>query len=318
MPIYSYKNYTPVFPFKNAHINTIYTGLFRKPKTPKYQRQRISTHDQDFFIVDWLKAGSKKLVILAHGLEGSIESQYIKSISNLYFTSGFDVAAYTFRSCGGEMNDTIHMYHSGFTDDLNQLVREYTNPYHSITFVGVSLGGNMMLKYLTDGRFPILNKIKNAIILSAPIDLSGSAQELRKWKNYLYDRNFCFSLSKKIELKGKQFPDQIELKYLKKVKKLIDIDEYYTGPIHGFDGAEDYYSKCNALQFIDNINIPILMICSKDDSFLSPKSIPTAFAKSNPYLHLLNPNYGGHVGFYTKGSTYFWNENAMLKFVIEN
>ena len=87
----------------------------------------------------------------------------------------------------------------------------------------------------------------------------------------------------------------------KKVKTLIDFDEYFTGPLHGYSGAQDYYSQCNSLQHLENIHLPTLLISALDDPFLTPKCFPYHIANSNKYFHLLATKYGGHVGFTTFG-----------------
>ncbi|MEZ4912417.1 MAG: alpha/beta fold hydrolase, partial [Saprospiraceae bacterium] len=298
MPII-HADYHPSLLLRNPHVNTFYPYLFRKIGKP-YQRRRIKTYDGDFFDVDAIKKGSKNLAILLHGLEGSSFSQYILGTSQMLSEHNWDVACINFRSCSGQLNDTMTLYHSGFTLDVHQYVQENLSPYENVVLVGFSLGGNVVLKYTTDEKFSVSHKIKAVIGVSVPCDLKGGSQQIMQPKNFLYQRNFLKSLSQKMIKKAELFPE-IGINNLKKVKSLVDFDEYFTGPIHGFAGADDYYAKCSSLATLTNAKIPTLVINAQDDTFLSATSYPIEIAKNSENVFLLMPKYGGHVGFATFG-----------------
>ena len=307
--------YIPKWWLRNGHINTLYTYFRRKQQRPPYQRERWETVDGDFIDLDFIKKGHRKLAIVSHGLEGSSDSQYIMSISNLLSSEGYDICALNYRSCSGEMNRTSTMYHSGFTLDLNMIVNKVAQDYDNIYLIGYSLGGNMNLKYTTDGIYPLHNKIRSVVSVSAPIDLAGSSKRISSWYNYQYQYNFLQTLNAKMRIKAKMYPDNININDLKKVKTLIDFDEYFTGPLHGFDGAQDYYSNCNALQYLESVTLPTLLISSEDDPFLTESCIPKEIAKTNKDIHLIATKYGGHVGFTTFGDDYYWLDYKILDFI---
>jgi uncharacterized protein len=317
MPILNTENYKPSFLFRNAHINTIFPPLLRQIQAPAYVRERIITPDDDFLDLDWLKNGNHRLAVLCHGLEGSTQSQYIKGTSQLLHADGWDVVAKNFRTCSGEMNRQLRMYHSGATDDLHHLIKEVEIAYDEIVIIGFSLGGNVVLKYTNDGLFPLSPKIKKVVAVSVPVDLYGSAREMLKPKNKLYENRFLKSLYQKALLKHQQYPDQLPIEDLKKIVSLFDFDDYCTAPIHGFDSADDYYRRCSSLQFLENISLPTLIINAKDDSFLSEACYPIDLAEASDLLHLAMPNYGGHVGFTVFGSKYYWQETEIARFVNE-
>ena len=151
--------------------------------------------------------------------------------------------------------------------------------------------------------------------MSVPVDLSKSAVKISSRSNWIYDKRFRVSLEQKIRAKHELFPDDIDLDLLKKIKTIRDFDEFYTGPIHGFDGAEDYYSKCSSKQFLANISIPTLLITAIDDPFLPEESYPFALAAENPSFYFMAPKFGGHVGFTTFGTNIYWNEFKTLHFI---
>ena len=308
-------DYIPNWWLRNGHLNTLYTYFYRTQQKPTYKRERWETLDDDFIDLDFVRGNNQKLAILSHGLEGGSYSQYIMSISNLLSLEGYDICALNYRSCSGEMNRTMTMYHSGFTMDLNMVVNKLAKDYEEIHLIGYSLGGNMNLKYTTDVEYPLHSKIKSVVSVSAPIDLAGSSKRISSWYNYQYQYNFLQSLNAKMRLKATIHPECIDMNDIKKVKTLIDFDEYFTGPLHGFDGAQDYYRNCNALQFLEAVTLPTLLISSEDDPFLTKGCIPKKIAEFSKDLHLIATKYGGHVGFTTISSDYNWLDYKILEFI---
>jgi len=315
MPILDAQDYNPPHLFKNGNINTIYPFLFRKKIDPPFRRVRFETSDNDFIDLDLLQNDNPRLVVICHGLEGNTESQYMRHTSHHLYANNWDVLCINFRSCSGEMNRKLQMYHSGFTDDVHEVLVKYSAYYPTLALVGFSLGGNVILKYLSDGLKPIPSNLKVAVALSVPVDLSKSAQKISSLSNWMYDKRFRISLEDKIRKKHQYFPDDIDLSYLDKIKTLRDFDDYYTGPIHGFDGAEDYYAKCHCKQFLPDISLPTLLITAEDDPFLPRDCYPYEIAAEHDQFYFMAPKFGGHVGFTTFGSNYYWNEHKTLQFI---
>lgn len=315
MPVLDASDYTPPHVLKNGHINTIYPYIFRKKIEPTYRRERFITSDDDFVDLDFLGGDHDKLAILCHGLEGSSGSQYMQYTASLLSENGWKVMVFNFRSCSGEMNRKLQMYHSGWTTDLHEIITKYEDGFAEISLVGVSLGANMILKYTTDQIYKFSSKIKSIVAVSTPTDLSASSQKIISRQNRLYDKRFRMTLVDKMKKKHKDFPNKIRLSEIKKIKTLWDFDEYFTGPLHGFTGAEDYYSQCNSKQFLHQATIPTLMITAQDDPFLTKESLIDDIAQRTKNLYFLAPKFGGHVGFTTFGENYYWNENKTLKFI---
>lgn len=307
-------DYKPPLLFKNRHVNTIYSSLFRKTKPLSFKRKRIETLDDDFLDIDLIENGSRKIVILCHGLEGSSDSKYIQATAKLLSLNGYSVAAMNYRFCSGEINRQLVTYHSGKTDDLHTVINFVLPNYDSVYLVGFSLGGNLILKYNGDGLFSLSPKIKANVAISVPVDLKGSSISLKRCENVLYRWRFLRTLSKKMHLKHQQFPNELDLAPLKKIKTLTDFDDFFTSKINGFKDAEDYYLKASSKQFIHNISKPTLLINALDDPFLSESCFPISEAEENSYFFLMTPIYGGHVGFISKGA-FYWSEIQILNFL---
>ena len=238
----------------------------------------------------------------------------MKGTASLLQRNDWDVAAYNYRFCTEDINLQLRMYHSGATDDLDTVVQHYKDHYDEIALVGFSLGGNLVLKYAGENGKSIDTKISKVIALSVPVDLGAGSINISKVHNYIYQKNFLTSLTKKIKAKHQQYPNDIDLSLLKKVKTLFDFDNIYTGPVHGFNDAWDYYTQCSSKQFIRDINIPCLIVNAQDDPFLPEECYPYQEAKDNKLVHLLVPKYGGHVGFVTSREHY-WDEEVINHFL---
>jgi predicted alpha/beta-fold hydrolase len=318
MPIIQ-SNYNPPLLFKSGHISTIYSGLVRRVDGLVQQRERLELADGDFLDLDWSYAASpsNRVVILLHGLEGNAHRPYIRGSAKQFNVCGIDACAVNHRGCSGEPNRLWRSYHSGATEDLEAVInhilknKKYTNIY----IMGFSLGGNMALKYLGEGR-SIPHEIKGAIAISVPCNLYGSLLELLKPKNKLYAKRFMKHLLEKLRAKQLLFPDRISDSDIAKINNLKDFDDIYTSRAHGFKNALDYYQKSSSLQFIHAIETPTLIINARNDSFLGDQCYPYKEAEQNNSVHFELPLYGGHVGFYSeKNITY--TEKRALKFIEE-
>ncbi len=306
---------------------TVYSGLLRKVHLDQ-ERERINTKDGDFLDLDWsycdastrlsTSAKSDAVIILLHGLEGHAQRPYVTGTAKLFNQNGMDAVCVNFRGCSGEDNRFYRSYHSGATEDLEDVIQYciQQKKYKTIYLKGISLGGNVVLKYLGEDRV-IPSEIKAAIAISTPANLNGSATELHKMKNRAFAIRFRKHLLDKLRVKQKQFPERLKDKDLNEIKTLREFDEFYTSKAHGFKGATDYYEKCSSVQFLHNIKVPTLMISALNDSFLSPGCFPVKAAKHNDNLFLEMPNHGGHVGFIQKGDVYY-NEKRALEFVNEH
>ena len=316
MPVIE-STYKPMFFFKKGFVSTVYSGLVRRI-TLKQVRERITLKDGDFLDLDWSYSieKSKKLIILLHGLEGHAQRPYVTGAAKLFNDNGIDAVCVNFRGCSGEDNLKYRSYHSGSTDDLESVIYHTISEknYSEIYLKGISLGGNIILKYLGE-RQSVHQEIKAAIAVSVPCYLYGSAKELHTFKNILFHDRFKKHLVNRLKIKQKNFTNDLSLEEIDSIKTLFDFDNVYTSKAHGFKDALDYYEQCSSLQFLPNIKTPTLIINALNDSFLSPECYPVKEAKNNPNLFLEMPKNGGHVGFVAKNNIYY-NEYKALEFVL--
>jgi predicted alpha/beta-fold hydrolase len=308
--------YKPPFLFRNGFVSTVYSGLARRVNGLIQERERITLSDDDFLDLDWSYSMEKsdKVIIMLHGLEGNGQRPYMTGVAKLFNTHGVDAVCVNFRGCSGEPNLKYRSYHSGATEDLVDIINHLIDSKHysKIYFHGISLGANMVLKYIGE-RSDVPTQIKGVVAVSVPCDLQGSCNELHAFKNRLYHNNFKKYLVNRLKIKQSQHSDKLSIKEITSIKTLKDFDNIYTSRAHGFKDALDYYTQCSSLQFLPNIKTPTLIINALNDSFLSPECYPVKEAKANSYLYLEMPNHGGHVGFIQLES-YYYNEKRALEF----
>lgn len=319
MPLLS-STYRPPLFFRNGHLATIYAGLVRKVPGVIQKRERLFLEDGDFLDLDWSESSvpAQKLVVLLHGLEGDAQRPYITGSTKFFNKNGFDACAINYRGCSGEPNILYKSYHSGATEDLNEVLNHIirTRNYSEIYLKGFSLGGNLLLKYLGE-RNTVPIEIKAAVAVSVPCNLHESCEQLLTPKNILYAKRFKKHLIAKLRQKQRLFPELIPDSDIKAVKTLMDFDDIYTSKAHGFKDAMDYYRKCSSLQVLSNITVPSLIINAKDDSFLGVECYPYSESEKNPNLFLEVPKYGGHVGFWGKNNITYTEKRA-LEFLSSN
>ncbi|MDP4679891.1 MAG: alpha/beta fold hydrolase, partial [Cyclobacteriaceae bacterium] len=196
MPVIEQSSYKKPAILFTRHLETIVPGLFRKIETPfPYQRERITTPDNDFLDLDWIRRDNDKLIVISHGLEGDSTRPYIKGMVNAFSNANWDTLAWNLRGCSGELNHTHRFYHSGATDDLETVVKHaVAKGYKTIVLTGFSLGGNVTLKYLGESATQKFEEIKGAVVFSVPLDLAGCSKEIDLPHNILYSRRFLRTL----------------------------------------------------------------------------------------------------------------------------
>jgi uncharacterized protein len=311
-------DYKAPYFFRNGHLQSIYPSLFRKLNDHFMARERIDIDDGDFLDLDWCRNGSRRLVIISHGLEGHSRRPYVLGMAKAVVENGWDALAWNFRSCGGSMNRNLRFYHSGATEDLHRVI-DYaaeSGCYDEVVLVGFSMGGNLSLVYLGQEKPEPNSIVKKAVVYSVPCDLSASAEQLTKPQNTIYMKRFLKELKMKMQEKEKNFPREVDLTGYDEIKNFRQFDDRYTAPIHGFKDADHYWAQCSSRRYIRNIKVPTLIVNAKDDPFLSEACYPHDEVDANKNVKLETPATGGHVGFvsFNKNNLY-WSEQRALAFL---
>lgn len=297
-PAYS----SPVW-LQGGHMQTLYPATLMWKKIPAYRRESWITPDLDSIVVDWMdgRAGTP-IVVLFHGLEGSSRSHYATSLFDYLYRSGWRGVVPHFRSCGNVLNRLPRAYHAGDSAEIDWVLCRIRAQYPDVPVfaVGVSLGGNALLKWLGEQGTAASAVLDAAAAVCAPMDLTATGQALDQGVNrHIYTREFLRSLRKKtfakLKLVDNPFLDQ---EGLRRATSLREFDELVTAPVHGFKSVDHYWQEASSKPWLATIRLPSLVINAKNDPFIPFASLPRPEEVSDS-VTLLQTQEGGHVGFVT-------------------
>ncbi len=309
------------------HAQTLWGRLARSRRQVGLSREILETPDGDDLVVDHVDgpAASPRVVVL-HGLEGSAYSVYVQGLLAQIRRRGWRGAALNFRSCARDPGDLARMlpnrrprlYHSGETADLDFLVRALVarEPRAPLLAIGVSLGGNVLLKWLGEAAAP--RPIAAAVAISTPYDLAASARHLESVIGRVYTGRFLATLKKKAADAARRFPEaaaKIDLARTLAARTFWQFDDAANAPLHGFAGAADYYRRASSLSYLPGVATPTLCLSAEDDPFLPREALERARRAAPPRVEFRVTPHGGHIGFVSGPTPWrpsYWAEKAAI------
>lgn len=315
---------------RNPHLQTIWGRAARSRTAVPLRREIVETLDRDELVLDHAEvAGARARVILLHGLEGSSNSVYIQGTIAELARRGVSATVMNFRSCARDPaagvlwtpNRACRLYHSGETSDLDFVVRLMSGRAtgDDLRLLGVSLGGNVVLKWL--GEHSDERLVRRAATISVPYDLGAGARHLERGLGRIYVRLFLRSLSMKAEHVAERFPElrtKVDFARGRAASTFYEYDDAVTGPLHGFSGADDYYERSSSIRFVDRITVPTLCISAEDDPFLPPSVLSAVRERASPMVELVVTRRGGHVGFVSGNVPWrprYWAEERVAEWL---
>ena len=317
--------FKPAWCLTNAHAQTIYSTLARRSEAAIDHNERLELPDGDFIDLAWATNGlsaESPLVVLLHGLGGSVDSVYVAGILQSVNHAGYRGVLMQFRGASGEPNRLPRAYHSGETGDLDYLLKclQQREPCTKKAVVGVSLGGNVLLKWL--GETGAQSLIQAAVAVSVPFQLDLVTERINKGFSRLYQAHLLRKLRavflKKLAIVNTQLP--LTKEELFSIKTLRAFDESITAPLHGFKNAEAYYFDSSSKRYLNGIATPTLIVHALDDPFMVPEAVPDAKDLSADVLLELS-QHGGHVGFIAgknPNNLTHWLEQRIPDFLLEH
>ena len=301
-----WQSFSPPSWLRNPHGQTLWPKFFRRRPQLPLQRERLELQDGDFIDLTWA-SGSGPIVLLLHGLEGTLRSHYALPVMAALRNSGLQPVFMHLRGCSDEPNRLPRSYHSGAIEDLAEvlgLLRDSGRPVAGA--IGFSLGGNLLLRYL--GISGQAARLQAAMAVSVPFVLGDAAQRLEQGGSRLYQSYLLTKLKQTYRRKFARIPSPLRID-LDRIRTLWEYDERVTAPLNGFTGADDYYTRCSSIGFLGSITIPTLILHSLDDPFMYPHNVPRP-EQVGPGVQLAIQPYGGHVGFIE--GTWPWRTSCLI------
>ncbi len=309
--------FRPAWWLPGPHWQTVFAALCRRRIQVPLVRERLELPDGDFIDLDWTEGPSDSIVVLLHGLEGSARSPYATGLLRAFGARGWRAVLMYFRGCSGCLNRLPRAYHSGETGDLTYLLGMLRGRYPEarITAVGFSLGGNVLLKYL--GERGTEAGLRAAVAVAVPFVLSDAADRLERGFSRVYQWWLLRSLRAKVREKHRGGLGTIGSERLDHLRTFWAFDDAVTAPLHGFTGADDYYTRSSSRQFLGGIAVPTLILHSADDPFMTPLAIPQP-AELSATTRLELSERGGHGAFVAgpfPGLHHYWLERRIPEFL---
>lgn len=314
-------NFKPAKYLSNPHIQTMVAKWLNRNQVVPTFNETLELPDNDFVDLTWTEIprnnNTKPIIVLLHGLQGSKNSHYIKSMLSAIKAKGWIGVLIHFRGCSGKPNKKAHSYHSGFTHDIHYFTEQLTIRYPDCKFaiIGYSLGGNVLIKYLAETQN---TPYSCATVICAPLHLASCSEKINRGFSKIYQKYLLDMLKQATEEKIQLgLIDNISLKELEQMKTMLDFDNKVTAPLNGFENAEHYYQASSGINVLKQINTPCLIIHAKDDPFISHQHVTSIDSLPENIIFEVS-DYGGHVGFLSSEKLFkpqYWLDTKVPQFV---
>jgi uncharacterized protein len=316
------KFYEPHPWLRNAHAMTVAAAFWRRKFRLPPSENRLFRVDHETQLLGhchWQpqKRTDSPVIVVVHGLEGSADSGYARGIAELGFSRGYSVIRINQRNCGGGEALTPTLYNSGMSSDYRAVCEQLIQGGLSqIFFVGYSMGGNLVLKMGGEYGSSAPKELRGICAVCPALDLAACADALERWDNHFYERHFVANLMRRYRKKARSLPQRYKGRLARRVGSVRQFDDVITAPNFGYRDAADYYEHASAKCVLKDLNVPTLVITSKDDPFVPYSSILAAGVEESPAITLVAPHRGGHCGFISKqgGPARFWAEQSVVDF----
>ncbi len=307
---------------KNAHLQTI-VGAKQHRKFPPIAGQGpgdsvILGDGARIEVCRFEIDSSAPTLVAVHGMSGSSKSDYMVAFSRKAMKRGWNALLFNLYDRNGT-RETPRLFDAGCAPQLVEALEclRSSGTLGDMFIVGVSMGGNIVLKALGDWGEATPDWLLGAAVISPLVDLNISWQAIEKPSNWLYRSHYLRRL-KRLTLEHRLgWESQVDFESLAGIRTIRRYDETVTVPMGGYRDAEDYYASASAAPVVGLIRVPTLAIHSCDDPFLPWEPLNRSEMRENPWFNVVLTECGGHVGFIEDSridSDRIWSENRVIDF----
>lgn len=307
-------DFDPVF--RNPHFQTVASHFWRRPASRDHfplTSRLYRTEPEVQVLVTSQHPGRKPFgeIVMVHGLEGSGDAGYIRSLAYAALQGGYAPHTFHMRTCGGTENLCSTVYHAGLTSDLLSVLREFRREGRGPAFLaGFSLGANVALKLAGELGPEASSLIRGICAVSTPLDLAACARRLSHPSNRIYERRFLRRMRTRLCATGRYREEDF-----RGLRTILDIDDRITAPSFGFGTAANYYRTQSAIVFLPQIRVPVLLVQSRDDTLVPFDIFESDAVRTNRCIELLATGHGGHLGFLGRDPHRFWLDETILEWI---
>ncbi len=301
---------------RSPHLQTIAAHFWKRPDAasefPVERRLYRTETDVQVLVCSQQPRGTARgEIVMLHGLEGSGEAGYIRSLSTAALRAGFAAHRFHMRTCGGTEQLCRTLYHAGLTSDLLAVLREFRREGKAPAFlVGFSLGGNVVLKFAGEMGESAREYVQAVCTVSAPLDLAACARRIGDRENRVYETRFVRAMRKRLCATGRY-----QARDVAGLRSVFELDDRFTAPSFGFGDAANYYRTQSAIGYLAGLRVPALLIQAKDDTFVPFAVYESAAVRSNPWIQLVATEHGGHLGFIGRSPHRWWLDEVIMEWI---
>jgi len=281
------------------------------PELPQKIQHRVRLDENNLLLMYELKTAeeSSPVVLIGHGMGGCSESGYVRRISSKLYKEGFGVFMMNQRGSGSGIGLCDRLWNGGSSEDLAQTIQFIIDlyPTKKVLVMGFSLSGNILLKYLGEGR-EIPSNVHSTLAVNPPIDLKVASQQISqgRWSN-TFNNYYLKLMNRQLDAMVQCHPDTFRPAVTPNTIWEFDIE--YTAPAFGYPSAETYYEQCSSKQFLEQVAVPTTILCSQDDPFI-PSAVFQS-ARMSQQIEFINPQFGGHMGYISRSQNAFGDRRWM-------
>src|ERR1035437_1539581 len=301
---------------RSPHLQTIAAHFWKRPDVaaefPVERRLYRTEPDVQVLVCSQRPHGKARgEIFMVHGLEGSGEAGYIRSLSVAALRAGFAAHRFHMRTCGGTEHLCRTLYHAGLTSDLLAVLRGLRSEGRGPAILaGFSLGGNVVLKLAGEMGESAREYVQGVCGVSSPLDLAACAHRIADPDNRLYEARFVRKMRARLCATGRYRESDFA-----GLRPWMDLDDRFTAPSFGFGGAAHYYCTQSATGYLEGLRVPVLLIQAKDDTFVPFSIYESAAVRSNPWIQLMATDHAGHLGFIGRGPNRLWSDEAIMDWI---
>jgi len=237
-----------------------------------------------------LREGAPLLVIV-HGLGGSVASPYMGRLARLAHREGLDTLLLNLRGADRSGED---IYHAGLTADLDAaLASPALRDYRSIVILGCSMGGHMVLRW---GFLPSDGRVRAIGSLCAPLDLKQGARDIDAPERVVYRKHLLKGLKEIYASAHARKRVSTALDRVNAVRTIRAWDELAVVPRFGFDSAEHYWHETEVAPHLSRLAIPTRVVAAKHDPMVLARALAKYLSALPSHVHVDWVD-GGHLGF---------------------
>ena len=317
------RSFRPSFWLRGAHRQTLAGSLMNRDLSWGWKHCREHFVDLEggarVRLVGIWQDPRLPTIVVVHGTGGSSDSTYMKGLSHKAHREGWNAVLPNLYNTNPAARRP-KVFHSGSSREVEEILQHLIlkHQVEEVYLVGVSMGGNILLRLLGEWGRSHPDQVKAAAVISPLVDLKASWEILEKPSNCVLQHHMVTNLKRRVRQGLPSLDGFVDQDALSRVRTFRQFDELYTAPLAGFRDALDYYEKASALPHLGSIHLPTLLLHALDDPVLPAEPFLSTEVRSNPSLGVGLTQRGGHVGFIEKDGQRdvdrFWAENRVIDF----